>query len=152
MSKLSENHVEFTGLASFQAYGIEPLTGEACAYGVRMLCDVNEDGLALLADYWGIPSLTLAGPMNSQVNGKPSVGSIMLSRDAWRSLTRFVAARSGALAVVHAAKMSSMVAVYDEELLSRYAELTGVTVERLYSAPGPAIGSRMVHQFTGRVH
>lgn len=145
-------HVQFTGLDSFVPYGINPLTGEACAFSLRILCDVNEDGLALLSEYWGVPNLQLAEPMNSQVNDKPSVGSVMLSRDAWRSLTRFVAARMGAAAVVHTPDGHSLVAVVDPEMVARYEAVPHFGVERLSRPAGPAVDSRHVHQFTGRVH
>jgi hypothetical protein len=44
-------HLNFSGLS---AIGIEPLTGEACAYSMRVLCDLNEDGCKLIADFFGL--------------------------------------------------------------------------------------------------
>lgn len=35
-------------------YGIDMLTGESCAYGYRLLCDVNSRGMELLASVFGL--------------------------------------------------------------------------------------------------
>ena len=37
------------------AYGIEPLTGEACGLGYRILCDVTERGRNVVGKALGIP-------------------------------------------------------------------------------------------------
>ena len=36
-------------------YGINALTGESCAYSMRMLCDLNERGVKTMGAYFGIP-------------------------------------------------------------------------------------------------
>lgn len=35
-------------------YGIDMLTGEACAYGYRLLCDITEDGRKLFESVFGL--------------------------------------------------------------------------------------------------
>jgi len=62
-----------------QHFGINFLTGEACAVGKRLLCDVNNQGRKLLCSIFGLPSnTTLAENWNSQVNGDDAIGSIFL--------------------------------------------------------------------------
>lgn len=61
-------------------YGIGFLTGEACAVGKRLLCDVNDQGRRLLCQVFGLPvNTTFAENWNSQVNGDPAIGSIFLA-------------------------------------------------------------------------
>jgi hypothetical protein len=70
------------GLAS---YGVKPLTGEADAYGRRLLCDLNEAGVILLTAYFGLSSTIEARHCfprnwNSMVGEYPAVASVLLSR------------------------------------------------------------------------
>lgn len=46
-----------------EKYGIFMLTGEACAYGMRVLCDVNAQGWRILKQYFG-----MAGTSNKLMN------------------------------------------------------------------------------------
>lgn len=139
------------GFSSLAKFGIGALTREACAYSQRMLCDVNAQGLALLSDYLGVPELTLAPPMNSQVDGQPSVGSLMLSLNSRSSLARFIAFREGALAYAEEPD-GTLHALFNPEHVDRYNEI-GLGVVRNYSLSTsvPHVGSRNVHQMTGRV-
>ena len=91
-----------------ESFGIGILTGEACAYSMRVLCDINEDGLELINSAFGmilihVPELPRSGHLgpraehvtgmmrrhNSQVNGKPSVASIMLSWPMLEEIIKF---------------------------------------------------------------
>ena len=70
-------------------YGINFLTGEACAVGKRLLCDVNEQGRKLICSILGLPINTpFAENWNSQVNGEDSVGSIFLPHHLFAFLSR----------------------------------------------------------------
>lgn len=129
-------------------FGLNVLTSEACAYSMRLLCDVNEDGKALLADYLGMPDIHLADPWNSQVNGQPTVGSVMLAREMLLPLARFVLFKHGALALVEQ-EDGSVLGLFSTDRLDRYLEL-GFNVLRNYSGAQPHQGSRNTHQFTGR--
>ncbi len=53
-------------------YGIDCLTGEACAYGYRLLCDVTARGKRIIEACLGV-EVTLKEPWNSK-----GIGSIML--------------------------------------------------------------------------
>ena len=86
-----------------ESFGIATLTGEACAYSMRLLCDVNQDGVELINKAFGMTlsihtdtdyagNAITSGMMrrhNSQVNGKRSVASIMLSWTMIEELIRF---------------------------------------------------------------
>lgn len=140
-----------SGWHNFDVFGITVLTGEACAYSQRLLCDVNDDGLALLSEFWGIPGLKLAPPMNTRVNGLPAVGSVMLAPDAWKDLARFAFFHSRALGWVESGS-GELTGIYSKELLDRYVE-HDYPVHRNYALTSdhPHVGSRNVHQMTGRV-
>ncbi len=70
-------------------YGIQMLTGESCAYGLRLLCDINEDGQQLLENYFSV-SITLARAWNPTVNGNRAVGSIMIPSGILKQLAKFL--------------------------------------------------------------
>lgn len=135
-----------------EVFGISALTGEACAYSQRLLCDVNEEGKALLEEFWGTPDLTLAKPWNSSVDGKPSVGSVMLARDGMLSIARFALFRDSALAYYEGADKASIVGIYTQERLEQYAA-NNFPLVRNYAllSQQPHAGSRNVHAMTGRV-
>ena len=77
-------------LQDLEPYGVNLLTGEADRLSFRILCDLNEDGCALVSDYLGQPRDTkYADNWNSTVNGQPAIGSVMLSADTLWELARF---------------------------------------------------------------
>ena len=139
------------GFSGLEQFGILSLTGEACAFSQRMLCDVNTDGADLLADFWGLPLVNLAEPMNSRVAGKPSCGSVMLARSGWRAIAEFALFKSGALARFER-EDGTLVGLYTQDYVDRYAEL-GTNLVRNYALTTsiPHVGSRNIHQATGRV-
>jgi hypothetical protein len=63
--------------------GIIVLTGEACRAGFRYLCDLTEEGKALLETYFGVSLQIGASNWNSSKNQK---WSIMLSHSSLREL------------------------------------------------------------------
>ena len=83
--------------ADLKQFGINPLTGEACKYSMRLLCDMSDKGVDLVLDYFGMPhgETVFAKNWNSMVGDDPAVASIMLSRDAFGSLCRFALFRAG---------------------------------------------------------
>jgi hypothetical protein len=135
-----------------EAAGINVLTGEACAYSLRNLCDVNESGKELLQDYFGMPALVLASPWNSMVKGQPSVGSIMLGHELFQPLGEFYLARKRALGIVYINKRIAG-GIFSQELLDEYlkAALPRYDIKRLYSSTNLTVGSRNVHATTCRV-
>lgn len=144
----------FNGPKDLPRLGISPLTGEACAYSQRLLCDVSAAGLQLLQEFLGAMQLALPPNMNSRVgDDAAAVGSVMLPRSLWQDLVRFYAFRSGALAYLDSPD-GSIYVLYDEEILSRYASsLSSFSVVRnpTLGSSHPREGSRNVHAATGRV-
>lgn len=68
-----------------EPYGIDALTGESCAYGYRLLCDVTKAGAELIRDCFGMPDVPqLASPWNSR-----GIASIMLPHEMFQPLAVF---------------------------------------------------------------
>lgn len=78
-------------LKQLQKYGINYLTAESCAYSLRLLLDLNEDGVKLVKRWLG-SNVTFRknSNWNPAVNQKPAIASIMLSREAIDSLITFI--------------------------------------------------------------
>jgi hypothetical protein len=73
--------------------GIDILTGEACAFNLRLLCDVDANGLALLREYFGDINL-LAKPWNQ------GEASVMLPRGCFTNLIIYAQLRKGCAKVI----------------------------------------------------
>lgn len=154
-------NTQFTPVSNFRdlaQFGITGLTGEACAYGMRTLCDVSEEGAALLADFFGVPSLQLNANWNSRVGDAPAIGSIMLTHDILPKLAQFAFFRQGALAVVISGGREVQ-GMFDEERVQQYREFVNahpgthvLVTNHARSSTAPMVGSRNVHQATGRSH
>jgi hypothetical protein len=77
-------------------YGINFLTGEACAVGKRLLCDVNEQGRRLLCSIFGLPINTaFSENWNSQINGDEAIGSIFLPHQSFGFLSAMILLQTG---------------------------------------------------------
>ena len=63
------------------AYGIVPLTGEACGLMYRILCDVTARGKKTLEKALAVTELRLQENWNRGTDDDLHVGSIMLARD-----------------------------------------------------------------------
>lgn len=162
MSSLKHDSISIDRFYAMSVLGIQPLTGEACALSMRMLCDVNAEGRQLLSDYFGIPNLEMAPPMNSRVDEQPSVGSIMLPRQSWPEIARFGLFMKGALALYERDTAETtvyrgccqIVGIFSEERVQEYVK---AGLELAYNPLKPhvgenvRVGSRNVHQMTGRV-
>lgn len=64
-------------------FGINELTAEADGVGLRLRCDLNEDGIALLKEFYELDKVKFYEGWNKreEINGKPVVGSVMIARD-----------------------------------------------------------------------
>lgn len=144
-------------LSSFSAltlFGINPLTGEADAYGRRVLCDVSEEGRTLLCAYWGLPvDTTFAANWNSYVGEKPAVGSIMLAREAMRDLMIFTLLHVAQCpyVLVHDSGQVQGLTAKDAEKYSEYLTgAEGLANVRVIRNTYPSATGRNTHQMTGR--
>ncbi len=64
-----------------QAFGIEPLTGEACGLMYRILFDVTDQGAKIVGRCFGIPGMNFGEAWNRGAKEAPNVGSIMLTQE-----------------------------------------------------------------------
>src|SRR2546425_5225872 len=60
-------------------FGIEPLTGESCGLGYRLLCDVTARGKRVLEQCLGLRDLGAQPPWNRGSDADPHVGSVLLA-------------------------------------------------------------------------
>lgn len=143
--------------------GISLLTGEACAYSMRTLCDVNEYGRELVKTFFGMTEAShLAPAWNSWVNGKPSVGSVMLPRSVFPDLIIFELFNRGFKYVI--SRVDGSFVGYSQEEVDTIAAMkkihddvcsgrnpnSKVHVNVRLTSTAPSVGSRNVHAFTGR--
>lgn len=77
------------------AFGIIPLTGEACGLVYRILFDVTEKGRKIVGTCLGIPDINLPEPWNRGTNEDPHVGCIMLAPEMRVPLAIFSLLESG---------------------------------------------------------
>lgn len=155
--------------SSLSSIGINPLTGEACAFAMRILCDLNADGMELITDWIGLPKFpapAFAEPFNpgTPINGYPALGSVMLSRETLPALARFALFRDGYQYIVGRDDMLAYMAFSDSDLadhpaLQLYLDgsswLMHESGQHLYRNPRgaggqPHVGSRNVHAMSGR--
>jgi len=137
------NYATISSWSDLERFGINPLTGEACAYSLRLLCDLNEDGVATLIEFFGGNIVFIKGSnWNSQVNSKPATASVLLPKNLFPVLGKYLLFRQG----------------YPIVCEDTSGGFTGVTspseafgiVHRNHGSD-QSIAGRNVHQMTGRV-
>lgn len=138
-----------------QELGINPLTGEACAFSMRLLCDLNEDGVRLLQDFFGLlpadPNAIFPTRMNSSVGDKPSVASCMLVRSMFNDLYKFVLMLEGWDVVVqYGNDWTGMTGEHYEKYKDHYPGTINVFTNWRGCGNQPYRGSRNIHAMTGR--
>lgn len=140
-------------------FGIDMLTGEACAFGMRLLCDVSEKGAKTIREFFGLPyNAPLGENWNSGRNSVEGehVGSVMIPYELRSQLAVFCLLCDGA-AAVSVSKSGHVVGYYPEDDAAQWAQHIefmneAQVMDRTYSPMGgPRVGSRMVHLMTGRV-
>jgi hypothetical protein len=143
--------VVLAGLADLRRFGIDPLTGEACGLGYRILCDVTEAGRKVLARMLGIPDLKVAEAWNRGSTEAPHVGSVMLSMEMFVPLAVFALLENGCK-VALLARDGTVFGFSTEpsDATLRIIEVMHHGVGRSFRYAGTA-GDRNVHLITGRV-
>lgn len=140
--------------ADLAQFGVNPLTGEACPLGLRILCDLTEKGRTLVSLFLGAPEADCFPPnWNSMVGEEHAVASILLPRGGMRELMIFALFTKGGCSEVLASTGEVRGICLDDEYRSRYLELASAqpgqyTVHRRPPGLGPA--ARNIHSFTGR--
>ena len=134
------------------AYGIDPLTGEACGLSYRILCDVTENGHKVLAKAFGIPKLTLSEAWNRGMTTDPHVGSVMLAFEMLVPLAVFALLESGCTEVwiVREGSVIGIEPSDTPEMIEANRLLVGDRLARALAYRGSA-GDRNVHMMSGRV-
>jgi len=138
--------------------GVNPLTGEACAFSQRLLCDLSEQGVLLVRRFLGMcdgPTVTdgFLPNWNSMVGDRPAVVSVMLTRSALWDLVRFhIFAVEDADAYVES-DYQIVSLMKTDEYFHRYEECGNQ--HRFVRNPAkesrqPRVGDRNVHAATGR--
>jgi len=70
--------------------GINILTGEACAFNMRVLCDLTEEGCKIIEEFFG-GTITCTRETNWNSGG---VASVMIPRSCLKDLEKFCLLRS----------------------------------------------------------
>lgn len=140
--------------ADLQRFGVGVLTGEACNYQLRLLCDLTAKGVDLLNDFLGVDSAAYGENWNSSVGGEPSIASVFLTRGMLRDLCIFALLHVDKADVVLEKNDVFMGLTKDHEYFSRYEAITaqpdsGYTVYRRLSTNFVSGGSNQ-HAMTGR--
>ena len=80
---------------NMSAYGIIPLTGEACGLSYRILCDVTAAGKKTLERAFDVAQLGLRENWNHGNPDDPHVGCVMLAPDLLTFIGVFALLESG---------------------------------------------------------
>jgi len=143
-------------ISDLKSFGVNPLTGEACAYSMRILCDLSADGAKLVSNFLGLTDIdAFPANWNSTVGGKEASHSVMLARSTLKELMYFALFSEANCDVVVETPDGSLVGLvrsdeYYEKYLTIAAESpTRYTVQRNNATPS-AVSGRNTHQLTGR--
>jgi len=137
----------------FKQYGINVLTGEACAYSMRLLCDLDEDGVDIIEHFLSVKREGLADNWNTYVGEKAAIASVMISYKLFNDLAKFILLYKGYDYVITDHQITGMSA----EEYNKWVEC-GIMGENVQTSINPAkstnhpnVGGRNVHAFTGRI-
>ena len=122
--------------------GIILLTGEACKYSMRMLCDLTQEGIENLKAYFSVQNLTL----NDNYNSK-GIASIMLSRVMLTDIIVFCLLKQGYDVI----QTNHHITAFKDRDYKEYLEGLRKMGENLRFYKGNSY-DRNVHQFTGRIY
>lgn len=148
--KASDDEVSIGSWRDLEAYGIDALTGEACAYAMRMLCDVTARGKELLESFLG-GTVTIRPETNWNGGSKddPHVGSILLPRGILGELAPFLLLKTTILPVLTTRDGVHRAVTY--ERAARYATLDTTYITHWWRrASEPATTDRNTHAMSGR--
>lgn len=135
-------------------FGIGVLTGEACNYGMRLLCDLTAQGVELVNQCLGIDSTAYPNNWNASVDGTPSIASVFLTRNMLQDLCVFALLHVEGNDVVLAKAGSTMGLKKDHSYYEHYQTIvdqpgSGYTVYRRNPSHTSVAGSN-THSMTGR--
>ncbi len=134
------------------AYGIVPLTGEACGLSYRILCDLTARGKKILEKALSVAQLGLHENWNHGSADDPHVGSIMLAPDLLPFIGVFALLEAGCREV-WLTKGQTVIGIEAEDLPDRaesFKRIHANDLARRFGYAGTA-GDRNQHMMTGRV-
>jgi hypothetical protein len=133
-------------------FGINPLTGEACAFSKRVLCDLSEKGVELLSEYFGIKNDAFPENWNSKVGREEAVASVMIDRNAFHDIMIFALMLRGWHYII--VRDYCLITVTNEEYeMQQWQDLNleGIRILLNYNySTQPRMGSRNLHHTSGR--
>lgn len=134
------------------AYGIIPLTGEACGLSYRILCDVTARGKKLLEKALSISRLEPHENWNHGNVDDPHVGSVMLAPDLLAFIGVFALLETGCREV-WLTKSQTVIGIEGDDspdCVEQFKRFNTDNLARRFAYAGTA-GDRNQHVMTGRV-
>ena len=119
--KLGKEGVEYGVLNNNvlkEQFGVNPLTGEACKFSQRILCDLTEEGKKLVQSFLGVNGVL---EFEKNWNSGSAFSMMMDRRTLYKDLAIYAALQDGAVSVIE--MPGSMVAVFSEEYSRSYKDL-----------------------------
>lgn len=145
---------------ALREFGVNVLTGEACAYSLRQLCDLNQNGVNLITEYLGMRADTVFNAnWNSTVNGEPAIASIMLDHSFFDPFIIFCMFKAGVPLIIKSLCYPVSYCAYSaEDMVNEVARIEAAEGQalrdsyKIYRNPKPSsASSRNLHVFTGRM-
>lgn len=142
-----------------EPFGIDPLTGEACGYAMRLLCDVTAAGRDLIQRLLGgNVEIRPGSNWNGGSANDPHVGSVLLPRGILPDLAAF-ALLSTTYGTAVVTMSDGSVREMDAERFERWQALDAERsdesrfprmIDRVWRRPTERTAERNVHQMSGR--
>ena len=135
------------GWNDLRRYGISPLTGEACTFGLRVLTDLTERGRRIVLDMLGA-ECTLRPNWNSG-----SEFSMMIPRSLFKDLYVWCLVSEGIDEIIVSEEgVCGRTNDTDEDWTELYENLVHFekSPRRIWPVGGPRRGTRMVHAMSDR--
>jgi hypothetical protein len=159
---MTRDNVTLHSFDDLKQYGVNPLTGEACAYGRRILCDLSEQGVILLTAYYGLSHTIEARHafprnMNGMVGEWPAVAGVMIARAAISDLMVFALLHVGQFDYVLQTPDHSFTGFNEGDHYSEHYLHAGlpegyrVLHNEAKRCQQPHVGDRNVHAMSGRI-
>lgn len=127
--------VSIRSLGDLKIFGVVALTGEACKFGTRVLCDVTAAGAEMLSAYFQA-GLTLEKNWNQGDPSDPHIGSIMIDRAIATPLAKFALLHNGALLIAESERMigsGSVVGIFSEHWKKQYEDHNAKVIQECAS-------------------
>jgi hypothetical protein len=144
---------------ALREYGINPLTGEACAFGQRILCDLTERGRKIVCQMMGIGYTKVPPPGTFQDNyNSGSRYSCMIPRSILQQeLAIWCMIDEGFTDLIVSSRdgiVGREQETYEEwlEYMKTFSGPYGSPYRRIVCNSGPRVADRMVHEMSGRAY